>query len=234
MGKMVEQVLLEKGRTPISIIDSHGTHKEIRPELVQEADVCIDFSHPRNVVRTIEQLAEMGKPLVVGTTGWYEHLPYISKLVEKNQIGLIYAPNFSIGVHLFKQLVAQAAALIDSFDQYDVTLVENHHRQKSDSPSGTALDLADLLVSKVKRKTTSVHELGNRKIEPHELQICSVRSGHHPGKHEVAFDSAQDSIRLIHEARSRLGFALGAVTAADWIAKRKGLYTLTQMMESIK
>lgn len=191
MGKMVEKSALLR------------SHAIAAPEA---ADILIDFTHPDVVLENLEKYASMGKSIVVGTTGWYDKLPEVEKLVAKYQIGLLWAPNFSLGVNLFLQVVKEAAARYLSHPEYKVAGVEWHHDQKKDAPSGTALAL--------------------QKAIEKPCEFASVRLGTINGIHEVMFDSEADLITLRHEAKNRQGFALGAVKAAEWLYGKKGIYTL--------
>ncbi|HYD55036.1 MAG TPA: dihydrodipicolinate reductase C-terminal domain-containing protein, partial [Gemmatimonadaceae bacterium] len=153
-------------------------------------------------------------PVVVGTTGWYAHLPVVSAHVRERDGALLWAPNFSIGVNLFQELVARAAALMRGAASFDVHLVETHHAAKKDAPSGTAGSLA----------RAASHGLGR------EVPITSVRTGHVPGTHELVFDAPFESIRLEHVARDRRVFAEGALAAARWLAGRRGVFTMRDLL----
>jgi 4-hydroxy-tetrahydrodipicolinate reductase len=224
MGKMVKSVAEQMDHQVIATVS-----REIKPELVRGADVCIEFSHPDAVLKNIEILADLKKPIVVGTTGWYDKLDEVKEIVGKNQIGLIYSPNFSIGVHLFHKMVAHAAQIMQQFDLYDVGGIEMHHNQKADSPSGTALTLAQTILDHFPRKTKIVTELSD-KPKKEELHFASLRCGSIPGTHTVHFDSPVDSISLTHTARNREGFSRGAIMAGEWIINKQGLYTLNDMI----
>lgn len=187
---------------------------------IQSADVCIDFSHPDVVLANIKMAAELKKNIVVGTTGWYEHLPDIKTLIEVKGTGFLYSPNFSIGIHLFMKIVSRAAELLNSHQEYDVGGCESHHNQKADAPSGTAKALTEILK--------------NYYDKAQNLQFSSIRCGHIPGTHTVLFDSPADSITLTHTARNREGFAQGAVCAAEWLHGKKGFYTLDDMLVRCK
>lgn len=176
---------------------------------VSDADICIDFTHPDAAFKNIELLAEKKKSIVMGTTGWQHQLPEVNKLVEKYQIGFLHSANFSLGVNLFMQVVEEAAKRFLAYPDYQVAGVEWHHSEKADAPSGTALALE----KKVGRP----------------VNFASVRCGSIPGKHELIFDSKADQITLIHEARSREGFALGAVRAAEWLKGKTGVYTMEDL-----
>jgi 4-hydroxy-tetrahydrodipicolinate reductase len=169
------------------------------------------------VLRNIEACGRAGVPLVEGTTGWQEKVADARRLVEDHQGALVYGANFSIGVNVFYRIVSQAARLMASLDQYQAFMEEEHHARKRDAPSGTALKLKDLMSEYVKT----------------EIPIASVRAGHIPGTHRVGFDSAADQIMLTHMARSREGFAAGALLAARWISGRKGIYEFSEVLNEV-
>ncbi len=218
MGKMLEQAALAGGHSVIAIIDPNcSPHTTISAETLADAEVCIDFSHPKHALQNIKQVCALKKNLVIGTTGWYEHLPEARQMVERSGIGFIHAPNFSIGVALFTKIVAQAAAIMDAFDNYDVAGLEIHHSQKIDTPSGTA-----------KQIMANLHKhMPHRK---NEISCASLRIGSEPGTHAVLFDSPADTITLTHAARNRDGFVQGALAAATWLEGKKGFFTLDDML----
>lgn len=216
MGQMIEQIAQQQGHT---IVAKLSPRKEpITREAISTADVCIDFSHPSCIVQNIRIISSVGKNIVVGTTGWDESMEEVKRLVAQQGIGLIYSPNFSIGVALFFEIVSQAAALINSQTNYEAGITEEHHQQKVDSPSGTALALARLVQENWRKKN---------------LPISSLRCGFIPGTHSVYFDSPHDTITLTHQARNRQGFAQGAVVAAEWLTGKKGFFTLDDMLRSL-
>jgi 4-hydroxy-tetrahydrodipicolinate reductase len=152
-------------------------------------------------------------------------------MVEKGGTGLLYGSNFSVGVHLFYRVIAAATRLIDRVEDYDVLALEMHHRRKKDSPSGTALSLAQLILENSGKKSKVVTERLDRAIEPDELHVASARGGSLPGVHRVIYDSPADSIEISHSARNRGGFALGAVLAAEWLENRTGLYRIEDFFD---
>ena len=183
----------------------------------QGVDVAIDFSVGEAVLRNIEACARARVPLVEGTTGWKEHEAAAKQIVTENGAALVYGANFSIGVNLFYHIVDRAAALFASVDGYAPFIEEAHHMRKRDAPSGTALQLRELM---------SKH-LGS------EIPTASTRAGYIPGTHRVGFDSAADQILLVHEARSRRGFASGALLAAQWIVGKTGVFQFSDVIEDI-
>lgn len=196
-------------------------------------DAFIEFTHPEAVVENVKTVARLQKPLVIGTTGWYEQLSEVEKIVKESQIGLIYASNFSIGMNLFFKIAENAAELFDKFEEYDPSIHEIHHKMKIDSPSGTALSLGKILLEKIKRKSDILSGTSEGQISPEQLHITSTRTGNVPGTHIVGFESEADSIGLKHTARNRSGFALGALYAAEWIIGKTGLFTMDDFMADL-
>lgn len=211
MGKLVETMAEKKGHNVISKIAPHLKTSTISVETIGEADVCIDFSSADSVIDNLKACALHRKNVVIGTTGWEAQLDEAKRIAETSGIGCVYSPNFSVGVNVFMQIISHAAALVDAFDEYDVAGVEAHHNKKADSPSGTAKALADILRSRISRLKT--------------LEFASIRCGSIPGTHTVILDSPADTITLTHEARSKEGFAQGAVMAAEWIQGKQGFFT---------
>jgi 4-hydroxy-tetrahydrodipicolinate reductase len=215
MGKMIESIALQRKHTIVARLDSSDwDEKEI-----QEADVCIEFTTPNAAVDNICRLASQQKPIVVGTTGWYHLLPTIAELTEKQQVGILYGPNFSVGIHLLLEIIPAMARLINPFEEFDVAGIEYHHRQKKDLPSGTADAIAHAIEAEMPR------------IE--KVNFSSVRCGSFPGTHTVLFDSPNDTLTISHSARNRESFASGAILAAEWLIGRKGLFTFSDCVRSL-
>ncbi|MCB5286398.1 MAG: 4-hydroxy-tetrahydrodipicolinate reductase [Candidatus Cloacimonetes bacterium] len=206
---------------------------EITLDSLQNVDVAIDFSHPAAAISNLERLIELKQNLVVGTTGWHDQLAEISAKAEQAQIGFLYGANFSIGMNLFSRLVSHAVEVFDSFADYDLYALEKHHAQKQDSPSGTALELAKLILAASTHKSKVLWDKLDRRPEPDEFHFASVRGGSVPGTHSLCFDSVADTIELNHIVRSRATFALGALMAARWIAGKKGVYSFSEMIQEI-
>jgi len=222
MGREIERQAVEAGDTVVSVFDIDRLPTS---DGLAEAEVCIDFSTPEAVVHNMKMAADAGVDMVVGTTGWYEHLGEVEKWFDSS--GLVYAQNFSLGVNLFYRIVRQAAGLIDSLgEEYDVYVAEEHHRGKLDSPSGTAERLGEILLESLESKSRVVTAAGTGPIGAGDLQISSIRAGAISGVHRVGFDSAADTIELRHVARNRSGFASGALRAARWVRGRRGVFTM--------
>lgn len=235
MGRFIEAMAAQNGFEVVARIDPMVP--EVSPAISMEnlagAEVCVEFSHPASVMDNIRAVAALKVPLVVGTTGWNAHLDEVRSLVEQHSTAILYGANFSIGMNIFNRVVAFATQLCDKFPAYDMWGVELHHNQKADSPSGTAIQLAETVLANNSRKSRPVYTMLDRRIEPDELHFASVRGGKIPGRHVIGFDSEEDSITLEHSARSRACFAAGALQAARWLIGRQGLFTFNEMMQSI-
>lgn len=232
MGKEVERVAQERGFKVVKVfeVDENADGGALTRENLKSVDVCIDFSSPETVLNNIEAVADCGKNIVVGTTGWYDRLDYVRKLVKEKKIGFLYATNFSLGVNIFTQIVMDAAHLFEKYPQYDVAVSETHHKGKVDSPSGTGLTLGSAILQVIKRKSELATETQHGAIKPHQLHVTSTRMGTVTGKHTVLFDSDADSIELVHTAKNRTGMAVGAIVAAEWLKGKKGFYTMRDVL----
>ena len=232
MGKEVEAVAKEKGVTVVKIftLENNTGGLGLTKDSLKGVDVCIDFSWPQNVLDNIEAVAECGKSIVVGTTGWYDKLDQVRKLVKEKKMGFLYASNFSLGVNIFSQIVMDASHLFERYSEYDVSISEVHHKGKADSPSGTALSLGSIVLQTLRRKSELLTTALHGEIKPHQLHVTSTRVGCVTGQHTVMFDSESDTIELVHRAKNRRGFALGAVVAAEWLKGKKGFYTMRDVI----
>ncbi|MEP6820005.1 MAG: dihydrodipicolinate reductase C-terminal domain-containing protein [bacterium] len=219
MGRLVETLAVAAGDEVGSKVTSTDASKDAAQvaTALRGHDVAIDFSVASAVLRNIEACARAGVPLVEGTTGWVGNEAEARRLIEAHQGALVYGANFSIGVNVFYRIVSQAARLMAGLDQYQAFMEEEHHARKRDAPSGTALKLKDLMSEHIKT----------------EIPIASVRAGYIPGTHRVGFDSNADQITLTHMARSREGFAAGALLAARWIVGRKGVCEFSDVMNEV-
>jgi 4-hydroxy-tetrahydrodipicolinate reductase len=235
MGHEIEKAAKDKdiAVTTIDTTDDNANYKEINEESMKDIDICVDFTHPDSVVSNIGKISKFKKNIVVGTTGWYDKMDDVKKMIEQAGNGLIWSGNFSVGVNIYFQIIENAAKMMDKFDDYDAFVHEFHHNQKADSPSGTAVMLGKILTDNIGRKNKVVTEELKRKIEPDELHVSSTRGGNIPGTHIVGFDSLADTIELKHTARGRQGFALGTILAAQWIKDKKGFYDINDLMKDI-
>lgn len=235
MGRIIKAISLKRGHSVVSV-DPGITEADLHDlsDLLHEGvDICIDFSTPKSAVPNIVKVISAGVGIVVGTTGWYEKLPEILPLVQEKKTALIYSPNFSVGVNLFGAIVQHAAKIIDRFDSYDVSAIELHHKYKIDSPSGTAKAIGEIILENMTRKKRLTFDRVDRRIDPDELHIASVRGGEFPGTHEILLDSAADTISLKHTARNREGFALGAILAAEWLKDKKGVFDRSDFIKKV-
>ena len=238
MGKQIACLMESKKMTPAVIVDPYAegaTAKEINKETVGDVDVIIDFSSPDVIMEHIEKYVQLGVNAVIGTTGCFDNIDKVKQLAQ-DKIGLIWSGNFSLGVNLYFKMVEYASKLVGSLagDSYDPMVHEFHHNQKKDSPSGTAIMIADLVKAGFETKDSIVTEKLDRKREDNELHVSSTRGGYIPGTHLVMFDSMVDTIELKHTARSRDGFVSGALTAALWIAGKKGFYNFSEIFNTIQ
>jgi len=230
MGQEIEKLVREDGKHEIVSVSFDGENG-LDKKGIERADVAIDFTSPEIVMDTIQTVAKLRTPLVIGTTGWYEQLDQVKKIVEKNNIGLMYGGNFSVGANLFFKIVSCASQLINHYEQYDVYGYEIHHRGKKDSPSGTARKLTEIMLQNISSKKVLQTNRLDRQIKNDELHFASLRGGTNPGKHTVIFDSLADEITLTHQAHGRRGFAEGALLAAAFIKDRKGMYHFDKLFD---
>jgi 4-hydroxy-tetrahydrodipicolinate reductase len=197
---------------------------------VPEFDVAIEFTRPDSVIENIRTLAALGTPIVVGTTGWADRMGVVEEIVGAEDGRLIHASNFSVGVNIFLRIVREAARRFDAVAMYDAALHEVHHVRKADSPSGTALTIARIMIEELERKSTILTETSHGPIAADALHVTSSRVGETVGTHTVTFDSPADTIELTHRARNRSGFALGALLAAEWIVHQPpGVYRFEEI-----
>jgi len=219
MNRLVEARALDEGHEVIARFSSRDairSPQDFATEL-HGADAAIDFSRADAVPAHAEACALAGVPLVQGTTGWHTQQDEVLRAVERLGGALIYGANFSIGVNLFYRIVARAAELIDTVPEYAPFIEEAHHAHKRDAPSGTALRLREIVISQSKR----------------DVPVTSTRAGFIPGTHRVGFDSLADQIMLTHTARSREGFAAGALLAAKWIQGRRGVFVFSDLLDEV-
>ncbi|RJQ36933.1 4-hydroxy-tetrahydrodipicolinate reductase [Candidatus Microgenomates bacterium] len=232
MGREIESLIVENKKDEIVSISYKNISDSLDKEGIKKADVAIDFTSPEIILKNIEEVAKLGKNMVVGTTGWYDKIDDVKNIIEKYKIGLVYGQNFSIGANLFFKTVEYASSMINKFaNYYDVYGFEIHHRGKKDSPSGTARKLSEIILKNYKNKNVLQTEKLDRKINDNELHFASVRGGVNPGLHEIIFDSEADEIKLIHSARGRKGFAQGSLVAAQFIKDKKGFYNFDQLFD---
>ena len=216
MGKLVEQLAPEYGFAVTLKLDefNNTAYKGLTAENFRGVDVAIDFSIPSAVPRNVEGIAALGVNMVIGTTGWLDHMEAVKAAVARHNIGLVWSPNYSVGVNAFFHLVSEAARLLATQPEYGAWAWEIHHSTKKDAPSGTLLKLVD-----------EMKKAGYER----QIDVASNRAGAHPGTHEIGFDSSADTITLRHTARSREGFARGALQAARWLTGKKGFHEFSEI-----
>ena len=221
MGRIIERIAQERGHSVVARfdVDNNVNGEGLTAESLVNVDAAIEFSTPEAALANIRRLVSLRVPTVVGTTGWYDQLDDVRRLVDSNSAALVWGANFSIGVNLFFKLVQDASALFAQYNQYDPFLLEFHHKFKKDAPSGTAL-----ITARAMRDA-----YGDRTPE-----AVSVRAGHIPGTHEIGFDSEADTITLTHTARNREGFGAGAVLAAERIVGKQGMYEFPELLFAAK
>ena len=216
MGRALAQLAPERGFRVVAEIDASGATREVTRETLRDAQVAIEFTMPDAAAANVRACIAAGCPVVVGTTGWYEALPAVRLEVERANGALLTAANFSVGVAIFDQVVAEAARLFGVVSGFEAHLVETHHSAKKDAPSGTAAMLGH----------TAEAAFGQ------SIPITSVRVGSVPGTHELIFDAPFEQVRLVHEARDRRVFAEGALVAARWLVGRTGVYEMKDVLSA--
>jgi len=225
MGKAIEEIALAQGHTVSIIINQHNAdHKTYNA--LPTVDVAIEFTGAENAFENIKRCIDAGIPVVSGSTGWLDKLQEAEFYCRENNGTFLYASNFSIGVNIFFEINTRLAALMVGRDEYDVTLKEIHHTQKKDVPSGTAISLADQIIEQNPAKTKWNLTNGDADM----IIINSERIDPAPGTHHVKYESAIDDIEIIHTAHSRKGFATGALAAAVYIAGKKGIFTMKDVL----
>ena len=225
MGREIEQIARNRGHEIVSIIDVDN-QQDFESEAFRSADVAIEFTVPSVAVQNYRKCFAAGVPVVSGTTGWLEHLPEIKEACNQGQT-FFYASNFSLGVNIFFALNRYLARIMNDFPAYEVKMEEVHHIHKLDAPSGTAITLAEDILEELDRKTGWVE---GREAASDELGITAIRRDEVPGIHTIEYESDVDTIRITHDAKSRKGFALGAVVAAEFTYGKKGFLTMKDML----
>lgn len=223
MGKIIEQVAVDRGHEIVCRVNSNADDVDLGTP-----DVAIDFSTPSAAASNIYRCFEANTPVVVGTTGWYDQFPAIEAEALKNDKALFYATNFSVGVNIFFELNKQLARVMNRFEEYDPSMVETHHCEKLDAPSGTAITLGEGIIDQLERKNTWLNDAA---FKEDELTILSRREPDVPGTHEITYSSPIDEISIKHEAKNRMGFATGAVLAAEWLVGKTGVFTMRDLLK---
>jgi 4-hydroxy-tetrahydrodipicolinate reductase len=230
MGKAIEEIAIAKGHEIVLKIDASNT-SDFTKENIQKANIAIEFTGPHTAFDNITKCIHWGVPVVSGSTGWLDNFEKVKAICEEKKGCLVYASNFSIGVNLFFEINKQLAALMEPYDNYDVSMTETHHTEKKDAPSGTAISLAEQILAKIGRKNRWVNEPSNEPSnEASNLIIRSERIDPAPGTHSVTYESPIDSIEIKHTAHTRKGFASGAVLAAEFANQKIGIFTMKDVL----
>ena len=227
MGKTIEQIALSRGHQIVSIVDINNP-EEFQSDNFKSADVAIEFTTPATAFDNYMKSFAAGVPVVSGTTGWLDRIGEIKEKCAKEGKTFFYASNFSIGVNIFFALNKYLAKIMNNFPVYNISMTETHHIHKLDAPSGTAITLAEGILENVDRKERWTLETAQ---QPTDLPIHAIREGEVPGIHEVTYESDVDYISIKHDAKSRAGFALGAVVAAEFTAGKKGFLGMDDMLK---
>lgn len=234
MGQIIEQFANERGHEVVLKVNADNL-EDLTITNLKKADVAIDFSTPVSVLQNISVCFDAGVAIVVGTTGWYGKLQEVKDQCVEGNNTLLYGSNFSVGVNIFFFINKVLAKVMNRYPQYEVQVEEIHHTEKLDSPSGTAMTIAEGIISELGRKTEWVNELIGTNTElitkPDQLLIESHRIEDVPGTHTVIYSSEVDEIEFKHKAHSRAGFALGAVLAAEWLHNKTGFFNITDMFD---
>ena len=216
-GSLVAEIAHERGHQVRTIASKDNPEgRGITSELVKDVDAVVDFTTPQAVLENISACARLGANMVIGTTGWYSEIPYVRKLVDENKTGLVYGSNFSIGVNVFFEIARAAGSA--AAHGYTIRIVERHHQHKKDAPSGTAVSIQQVI----------------KEASGTEPEITSIREGETVGTHVILLDSPNDTMMLVHDSKSRRGFAEGAVKAAEWIKGKKGFYDFREIFKEVE
>ncbi len=226
MGKAIEEIAVQKGHQIVLKLDISNPEDFVKEKL-QLADVAIEFTSPHSAVDNLLKCFEAQLPVVCGSTGWLSQWEAVEAACLANQGSLIYASNYSIGVNLFFQVNKYLAQLMSKHPSYNVSMEEIHHTQKKDAPSGTAITLAEQILQQITAKKQWVNHISDNESE---LEIISERIDPAPGTHKIKYQSAIDDIEIVHTAHNRQGFAGGAVLAAEFLAGKKGIYTMSDVL----
>jgi 4-hydroxy-tetrahydrodipicolinate reductase len=226
MGKAIETIALEKGHQIVLKIDIDNA-ADFNQENISKADVAIEFTGPHSAFENVMKCLELGIPVVCGSTGWLDKFETATNYCQEKKGALLYASNYSIGVNLFFEINKYVAQLMSTHKEYNVVMEEIHHTQKKDAPSGTAITLAEQVLASIQQKKQWVNEASNH---PEDLSIISKRIDPAPGTHTIKYTSAVDDIEIIHTAHNRVGFAGGAVLAAEFIHGKQGIFSMKEVL----
>lgn len=230
MGKTIEEVILEQGGSDEIVLKiTSQNYSDLTVENLRKVDVAIEFTQPEAAIENIYKCFEAGTPVVVGTTAWLSRLDEVKKVCAEKKGALFFAPNFSIGVNIFFEINRQLARIMNAQPQYDLSIEEIHHVEKKDAPSGTAIKTAEVILGEYPRKNNWV--LQNDTNPSANIPIIAKREPNVPGTHIVQYSCGIDKIEIIHEAKSRKGFAEGAVLAARWLTDKQGVFEMKDLLK---
>lgn len=231
MGKEIEKVLLDQNAGDEIVLKITGSNlADLTVSNLKKADVAIEFTQPDAAVNNIKLCLQAGVPVVVGTTAWLGKLPEVEQACAESNGTVFHSPNYSIGVNIFWEVNRRMAQLMNSQPQYAVSMEEIHHTEKKDAPSGTAVKTAEVMLEELKGKTGWVLQQGNEAVAANVLPIIAKREPHVPGTHIVTYTSSVDFLEFKHEAKSRRGFAEGAVMAARYVIGKKGIFGMKDLL----
>jgi 4-hydroxy-tetrahydrodipicolinate reductase len=233
MGQEIEAAADARGHAVVRVVDPSERGRRVRrtidPQDLRGIEAAFEFTGPESAEANVIALLQAGVPVVCGTTGWDSSSSTLRKAVRASKAGAVIAPNFSVGMNLFHEVVRDAARRFGATDQYDPYVVEAHHRGKADAPSGTARWLGEVVVDEDPRRWTL--QIGN--MPPGTVHLVSIRAGHEQGTHTVGFDGENEVVTLTHRTRGRAGFAAGAVLAAEWLQGRRGLHGFERVLADV-
>jgi len=222
MGKTIERFAIQRGHSVTIRIDKDNT-EDIYSEIFKTSDIAIEFSGPETAFQNVSTSLKSGVPVVCGATGWLDKLDEAKQLCEKQKCAFIYSSNFSLGVNIFFYINSKLAEVMKNYPDYDVSIEEIHHIHKKDAPSGTAITLAEGILQHINLEKWSLDNEDG-------LHITAIREGEVPGTHSVTYENDIDRIKISHEAKSRDGFALGAVIAAEFAQGKQGFFTMKEVL----
>lgn len=230
MGKVIEQIALERGHSISLKVNS--SNKDFTSDDLKSSDVAIEFTRPEFAIKNMHICFEAQVPVVVGTTGWYDKFETVKNCCMDHNGTLFHATNFSLGVNIFYEINKHLATLMSHQNQYEVKVEETHHTEKLDAPSGTAISIAEGVIANHQTYDSwFLHENTKHQTLNTKLPIIAHRLPNVPGTHKVTYESDIDNIEIIHEAKNRKGFALGAVLAAEFAFNKKGIYTMKDLLK---
>ena len=217
MGQAIRQLALDKGWQVSAMLGERESAEGVgvSRQSLGEPDVAVEFTQPSAAVANVMACLRASVPVVVGTTGWYESLPEVTRVASETGVGLLWSPNFSLGVNVMIEVARYAAALMSNLEDFDAHIIETHHTRKKDAPSGTAIAIAKAASDALDRP----------------IPTTSIRTGSVPGTHELVFDGAFEQLSIVHEARDRRVFAEGALRAADWLVGKHGVFTMRELLQ---